>query len=173
MEFNGTPKSNSTWTASGLTDKEAPANGAMDNDHNSQEGQAGVDNDFFNDEEEEDFWDDEEEAIVEVADPFIGLNRVVFAFNDTLYFGLWKPIALAYRAVIPSPLRLGVRNFFYNLGGPVRFVNCLLQGKGQQAENELVHFSMNSIIGVLGFGNPAGKYPELETDAEDLGQTFG
>jgi phospholipid-binding lipoprotein MlaA len=136
------------------------------------EEEAFAEDDQF-DEDEEDFWDDEEEALVEVADPFSGLNRVTFAFNDFLYFGVLHPFTSAYRAVVPSTIRLGVKNFFYNLGFPLRFINCLLQGKGQSADNEFVRFVMNSTVGVLGFGNPAKNYPELETDAEDLGQTFG
>jgi len=32
---------------------------------------------------------------------------------------------------------------------------------------------LNSTVGVLGFGNPAKKYPKLSPSEEDLGQTLG
>ena len=32
---------------------------------------------------------------------------------------------------------------------------------------------MNTTVGVLGFGNPARKYPSLNPNEEDMGQAFG
>jgi phospholipid-binding lipoprotein MlaA len=109
----------------------------------------------------------------DVADPLSGFNRIMFQVNDKLYFWVLKPVARGYRAVTPSLFRIGMKNFFYNLLGPLRFVNCLLQGKGQAADAEAVRFVMNSTVGVLGFGNPAKNYPELASSEEDFGQTFG
>jgi phospholipid-binding lipoprotein MlaA len=117
--------------------------------------------------------EDESLDVQEVADPLSGFNRVMFQINDKLYFWLLKPVARGYRAVTPSVFRIGFKNFFDNLLGPLRFVNCLLQGKGQAADAEAVRFVMNTTVGVLGFGNPAGKYPELASSEEDFGQTFG
>jgi phospholipid-binding lipoprotein MlaA len=125
--------------------------------------------DPFADDEEQ----DQESDFQDVADPLSGFNRVMFQVNDKLYFWLLKPVARGYRAVTPSLFRIGVKNFFNNLLGPLRFVNCLLQGKGQAADAEAVRFVMNSTIGVLGFGNPAQKYSELASSEEDFGQTFG
>lgn len=121
----------------------------------------------------DEFDETEVQAEPDVADPLSGFNRVMFHVNDTLYFALLKPVASAYRELFPSPVRTGVYNFFTNLGAPVRFINCLLQGKGEKADAELVRFTMNTTIGVLGFGNPAGKYPELALNDEDMGQTLG
>ena len=50
----------------------------------------------------------------EIADPFEGLNRVFFEFNDKLYFWLLKPVSTGYKAVVPEPARVGVKNFFYS-----------------------------------------------------------
>jgi phospholipid-binding lipoprotein MlaA len=108
-----------------------------------------------------------------VRDPLSGFNRVIFHINDNLYYGVMRPVTAAYKALIPATLRTGLMNFFHNLTSPLRIVNCLLQGKGEAADHELVRFAMNSTIGVLGFGNPAKKYPELEPSGEDLGQTLG
>ncbi len=108
-----------------------------------------------------------------VADPIGGFNRAMFVFNDKLYFWVLKPVASGYRVVVPTPARVSIKNFFFNLLTPVRFVNCLLQGKGRSAGGELGRFFINSTVGMLGFLNPAEVYPELNPPEEDLGQTLG
>jgi phospholipid-binding lipoprotein MlaA len=125
-------------------------------------------------EDDLDNWDDDEEAedIASVADPLEGFNRAMFHFTDKLYFWILKPVARGYRAVTPQKMRIGVDNFFTNLGAPIRLVNCILQGKTESAEAELAKFLYNSTIGVLGFGNPAKKHPKLNPDPEDFGQTL-
>lgn len=114
-----------------------------------------------------------DEAPVPEPDPLALWNLAVYYFNDTFYFGVTKPVVSAYRALFPKPIRTGVRNFFYNIAGPGRMINCLLQGKGQAAEAEFIRFCMNTTVGVLGFGNPAGKFKTLNPPAEDLGQSLG
>ena len=109
----------------------------------------------------------------QVADPLEGWNRMMFTVNDKLYFWVLKPVSKGYRVVVPTPARVGIKNFFTNLLAPLRIVNCLLQNKGDAAGAELFRFIMNSTMGVLGFGNPAQKYPELSIHDEDFGQTFG
>ncbi len=128
--------------------------------------EAFVDDDFNLLEEELD------EQVVEVADPFEPLNRLMFGVNDTLYFWIVKPVVGTYKAVVPEPARTGVRNFFQNLTTPVRYVNCLLQGKGDGADIELRRFLVNTTEGILGFGDPARDKYELEPVQEDLGQTL-
>lgn len=125
-------------------------------------------------EDDLDNWDKEEESedIASVADPLEWFNRAMFHFNDKFYFWILKPVALGYRAVTPQKMRIGVDNFFTNLGAPIRLVNCILQGKAESAEAELAKFLYNSTIGVLGFGNPAKKHPKLNPDPEDFGQTL-
>ncbi len=121
-----------------------------------------------------DFLEDEEEPeMIRVADPLQGFNRAMFAFNDKAYFWVLKPVGRGYKAVVPEIARKGVKNFFYNLGMPIRFVSCVLQGKGKAAGGEIGRFVLNSTVGVLGFGNPAARYPSLNPDTEDLGQTLG
>ena len=62
-------------------------------------------------------------------DPWEKLNRRVHAFNNVVDRAIAKPLAKAYVKVVPRPLRLGVSNFFHNLGQPVSALNALLQGK--------------------------------------------
>lgn len=119
------------------------------------------------------FLDEEaEEEVVQVADPLAPWNRAMFLFNDKLYFWALKPLARGYRAVIPKPARRGIKNFFHNLTMPIRMVSCILQGKGRAASAELTRFLINSTVGVLGFGSPAKRWPELNPSEEDLGQTL-
>lgn len=120
-----------------------------------------------------DFLEDElTEQMVEIADPLEPWNRLMFHVNDGLYFWVVKPCALTCEKVIPEPARIGISNFFQNLTTPVRFVNCLLQGKGDAAGTEFNRFVINTTAGVLGFGDPARDEHGLEPAEEDLGQTL-
>lgn len=110
--------------------------------------------------------------IYQVADPIEPFNRVMFQFNDKLYTWLLRPVALGYRKVTPRILRTGFQNFFTNIGAPIRFANCLFQGKGQAAGAEFGKFLFNSTYGVLGFGDLFSDYPEMNPDPEDLGQSL-
>ena len=125
-------------------------------------------------EDDVDEWEaDERQQFDMVADPIEPFNRVMFKFNEKLYDWLLRPMALGYRKITPQKARIGVSNFFTNLSTPVRFTNCLLQGKGRAATVELSKFIFNSTFGVLGFGDLFKDYPEMYPDAEDLGQTLG
>ena len=128
-------------------------------------------------EEEDDVLDEFEsefeEKAVTVADPLSYWNRAMFHFNDKLYFWFLKPVAKGYKVVIPSVIRTGVRNFFSNIFTPIRLTSCVLQGKVKAGGTELTRFVVNSTVGVLGFGDPARKYLNLDISDEDLGQTLG
>jgi phospholipid-binding lipoprotein MlaA len=130
-----------------------------------------------NHESSDDGLEEEENAgeppLLRIADPLEPWNRAMFVFNDKCYFWVLKPVATGYKKVVYEPLRIGIRNFFYNLGMPVRFVGCALQGKGKGALGELGRFVYNTTFGFFGFGDPAAKYPALNPDAEDFGQTLG
>ncbi len=124
--------------------------------------------------EDIDFLEEEnEELVLRVPDPIAPWNRVMFHFNDKFYFWVLKPVAKGYRALVPLPVRTCVENFFYNLATPIRLVNCILQRKGRAADAEFVRFLLNTTVGILGFGDPAKRYPELNPSPEDLGQTLG
>ena len=110
--------------------------------------------------------------IVEINDPLEPVNRLMYNINDTLYFWVLKPCAETVEQVVPEPARIGIQNFFNNLTTPVRFVNCLLQGKGEAADTELRRFLINTTVGVLGFGDPAHDEYGLQPVKEDLGQTL-
>jgi phospholipid-binding lipoprotein MlaA len=114
-----------------------------------------------------------EAGVVHVSDPIAPFNRAMFHFNDKFYFWILKPLTQGYKFLVPTPFRIVVKNFFYNLITPVRLVNCLLQGKFHSAGTEFSRFFVNSTAGVLGLGDPADNYPQLKAKDEDLGQTLG
>jgi phospholipid-binding lipoprotein MlaA len=107
----------------------------------------------------------------QIADPLESLNRATFALNDSLYRGVLKPVAVAFR-VVPEPARISLSNFFSNLGTPISAINALLQLDLPNAGTEASRFAINSTLGILGLFDPAGSMG-IEQDNEDLGQTLG
>jgi phospholipid-binding lipoprotein MlaA len=104
-------------------------------------------------------------------DPFEGTNRFFFKVNQVLDDVLLRPVAVAYRAVLPDFARTGVRNFMNNLNSPVIFANDLLQGEGDRAGDTLVRFGINSTIGIGGLIDVAKDLGYAYHD-EDFGQTL-
>ncbi len=49
-------------------------------------------------------------------DPWEGMNRKIYAFNDAVDTAVIAPAAKVYRKILPSPARTGISNFFRNLG---------------------------------------------------------
>lgn len=131
--------------------------------------------------DESEMYDDEDimddlgpvEPLKGIADPFEPINRFFFYFNDKLYFWFLKPASTGYKAIVPEPARIGVRNFFHNLGFPIRFVNCVFQGKFEGAGYEVGRFLINSTLGVAGFMDSASKHFDMPEYDEDFGQTLG
>jgi phospholipid-binding lipoprotein MlaA len=106
------------------------------------------------------------------ADPLEPLNRVVFGFNDTADNAVIKPVAKAYRAVLPGIVRTGVSNFFSNLEDVWISVNDVLQGKFQQGVDDFGRFLFNSTFGIAGIFDFASELG-LQKHNEDFGQTLG
>ncbi|MBK9443556.1 MAG: VacJ family lipoprotein [Comamonadaceae bacterium] len=105
-------------------------------------------------------------------DPLEPFNRGVFQFNDTLDRAVVKPVATAYRDVLPSPVRTGVTNFFNNLQDVWSAVNNALQLKAEGAGNSLVRFGVNTVFGLGGLIDIASEM-RIERHTEDFGQTLG
>ena len=104
------------------------------------------------------------------SDPWEPLNRPLFSINTAIDNVTLKPIAKGYQAIIPSPIRTGVSNFYINLTTPGSAVNNFLQGKPKRGLSELTRFVFNSTMGlggILDVATAAG----LEDYSEDIGQT--
>lgn len=115
----------------------------------------------------------EEFEPVRIKDPMEPYNRTIFNFNDKTYYYVMKPVNKGYKKVFPEKVRVSIRNFFLNIKMPVRFFNCLFQGKFKGAGTEGLRFLINSTIGVAGFFDPAKSKFNLERQDEDFGQTLG
>lgn len=105
-------------------------------------------------------------------DPWEPFNRRMHRVNDAIDRSVARPLARAYMAAVPRPVRLGVGNFFRNLAQPVTALNSLLQGKPAQAGKSLARFALNATIGLGGIFDPATNVG-LPLYYEDFGQTLG
>ncbi len=121
--------------------------------------------------EEDLFYGEDEETAPAAFDPIEGFNRGVFVFNDFVYTNVFDPVATGYDWVMPNFAQTGIRNFFRNLGMPIRFTGSVLQGKGKRAGKEVGAFLINSTWGILGFRQPSKKVFG-EIPREDLGQAI-
>lgn len=107
-----------------------------------------------------------------VYDPWERYNRAMHRFNNAVDRTIARPLAKFYVAVTPRPVRLGVGNFFNNLGQPVTAINALLQGKPGQAGHAIGRFALNTTLGIGGIFDPASD-ANLDRRSEDFGQTLG
>jgi phospholipid-binding lipoprotein MlaA len=124
--------------------------------------------------EDEEFEDvDVELETVFIKDPIRPYNRAIFGFNDKLYFYVMKPMYKGYNKVVPENARVSVRKFFSNIRTPVRFFNCIFQGKFKGAGTELARLVINTTVGLGGLFDPAKSQFHLEMQDEDFGQTLG
>jgi len=111
-------------------------------------------------------------AVADPRDPWEGMNRQIYAFNEKIDDALVRPVAQAWVEVMPSFVRTGVRNFTGNLADVWTTVNAALQFKGQAATESLMRVAINSTLGLYGLLDIASE-TGLEKRKEDLGQTLG
>lgn len=116
------------------------------------------------------FAEEVSEEKVRLSDPLEPVNRLFLKINGVLYLIVMRPAASGYRAVVPKPIRTGIRNGFHNLEEPIHFVSSLLQGKPRDAGVALGRFFVNSTVGIAGFFDVAGKHRKAID--RSLDQTF-
>src|SRR5438132_13666321 len=83
-------------------------------------------------------------------DPWEGLNRKTFAFNDALDRAVLKPVAQGYEKVVPGFAREGVNNFYSNIEDVGTSLNNLLQGKFREGTSDAGRFVVNTLFGIAG-----------------------
>lgn len=105
-------------------------------------------------------------------DPWEGVNRVIFRFNDTIDTYALKPVAQGYQAVTPQFLEDGVHNVFGNIGDVGNLANNVLQGKFHNAGVDTSRLIFNTLFGLVGFFDVATRMGLQKSD-EDFGQTLG
>lgn len=105
-------------------------------------------------------------------DPLEPLNRKMSQFNEGVDSVFLKPVATAYREVLPPGARTVVANVFGNLGDAWSGVNALAQFKLRAAADNFLRFGVNSVFGFGGVLDLASEF-QIERHKEDFGQTLG
>jgi phospholipid-binding lipoprotein MlaA len=106
------------------------------------------------------------------ADPWEAWNRKVYAFNDAIDVAVVKPVATAYRDIVPPLVRTGVSNFFGNIDDAWSAANHLLQGKMAHGLEMGFRVLTNTLMGFAGVLDPATEFG-MQRRSEDFGQTLG
>lgn len=113
-----------------------------------------------------------EDPVQHPEDPWEGLNRKVYTFNDTLDRIVLTPVTRAYQAVAPDAVETGINNFFSNLDDVGVAANNLLQFKFVEAGSDAGRILINTTLGLLGWFDVASPLGLTKHD-EDFGQTLG
>ena len=104
-------------------------------------------------------------------DPYENTNRFFYQVNSGLDRYVFRPVAVAYRDVVPGAVRRPIHNTVANVAAPIVFANDVLQAKPRRAGDTFMRFLINSTAGAGGFFDVAAGwgYPAHDTDA---GLTF-
>ena len=118
---------------------------------------------------------DDPDAVAEFRqnnDPIEPFNRGSYAVHQAIDRTVLEPVARGYRAVVPNPVRRGVRNVLVNLRAPVVLINDVLQGEPRRAGDTLGRFVVNSTLGLGGVFDVARDRMGVRAHDEDFGQTL-
>jgi phospholipid-binding lipoprotein MlaA len=106
------------------------------------------------------------------GDPIEGVNRSLFSVHQFLDRIFFRPVAMAYKAIVPKVVRTGIRHVISNLTEPVVFLNDVLQLKPKRAVRTFGRFAINTTLGVGGIIDVA-KGEKLPHRDNGLGNTLG
>ena len=104
-------------------------------------------------------------------DPYEPANRFFYKVNNGLDQYVLRPIAVAYRDVVPGAVRRPIHNALANVSSTVVFANDVLDAKPRRAGDTFMRFLINSTAGVGGFFDVASDWGYPSHDA-DFGQTL-
>ena len=104
-------------------------------------------------------------------DPFQEINEKTHNFNLVLDKQLATPVARIYKKVTPDLVEKSITNFTHNIEDLSIAINNILQGKINNGISDLLRFTINSSLGVLGFFDVASNLG-FEKHDEDFGQTL-
>jgi phospholipid-binding lipoprotein MlaA len=102
----------------------------------------------------------------ESNDPLEPTNRVLYRVNDGLDTVILRPVAVAYRDVVPMVVRDHTHDFLVNLSNPVTLASDIMQGKPRRAGDTLMRLLINSTVGLGGIFDVASDwgYQQHDTD---------
>jgi phospholipid-binding lipoprotein MlaA len=104
-------------------------------------------------------------------DPLEPINRAMLDVNTALDTAVIKPIAEAYREVVPQVARDSIRSAIENLAEPRILANDLLQGRPNAAGIAFTRFLVNTTVGLGGLFDVASQ-KGLPKQSGDFGQTL-
>lgn len=107
----------------------------------------------------------------EANDPLEPTNRFFYTVNGGIDTYVLRPVAVAYRTVVPGVVRRPIHNLLANMSSPVVFANDVFQTKPQRAGTTMMRFLINTTAGVGGLFDVATDlgYPE---HGADFGETL-
>lgn len=102
----------------------------------------------------------------ETNDPLEPTNRVFYAVNNGIDTVILRPLAIAYRAVLPETIRSHTHNVLTNLGMPVQLFDDMLEARPRRAGDSLMRLLLNTTVGVGGVFDVATDlgYPDHDSD---------
>ena len=86
---------------------------------------------------------------VNLVDPFEGVNRGIYAFNEVLDHAVMRPVAIAYSQVVPRWVRNSVTHFFGNLADVWSIPNNALSLRPKATVDSIKRVAINSTVGLL------------------------
>ncbi|CAK0764630.1 phospholipid-binding lipoprotein MlaA [Azospirillaceae bacterium] len=104
-------------------------------------------------------------------DPYEDFNRTMHEFNVHVYGSAAHDTSDFFTRNIPPEIRLGVNNFFANLGEPITAVSSLIRGELDNADAAGKRFLINT---TLGFGGVVDRATEMgiRSRPQDIGQAI-
>ncbi len=111
-------------------------------------------------------------VVTTVYDPWEGMNKRIYNFNYHFDQWVFLPVVRGWKAVVPSPVRTGVHNFFENFRDVSTMFNSILQGSPTKLGQSTGRVLVNSTIGLFGLIDVATRMGMAKPD-EDFGQTLG
>ena len=106
------------------------------------------------------------------GDPFQGMNRKFFRFNDRLDRTFFGPTARTYKRKAPGTVQTLLHNFVTNFGEPVVLANDIIQLRPKASMTTAFRFIVNSTAGIGGLFDPA-KHAGAPHHDNDFGITLG
>ena len=107
-----------------------------------------------------------------LADPD-GFNRANLRFNQWFLQNVLEPMGRGWNVVVPKWGQRRVVDFMANLEAPRDVLNSLLQAKFRRAGVHTGRFLVNTLVGVAGFYDLAGRDIGWTPPPETLSETFG
>ena len=110
-------------------------------------------------------------ATTSPGDPWEGMNRGLFAFNEFADEWVVAPVATAWDFVLPEVVQTWIDNFFENARAPAHVLNNVLQGEIEEGYLQTWRFVLNTTFGIAGFLDVASMagWPD---HPEDFGLTL-